>query len=335
MFLTIFLLGVSARPVESISVHPDECRQVPGFLVLADRRLFAVMAFLNAVGFDDEAKGMQMAPLRVKVRQMVAANLQNRPDKLAQWKRQYGRANFIICQNYAVRLTPDYPFRPAFPIPFKKLGKFHETLNDFWRTANLDTVWEAMKPGYLAELDRYPPERMRSAVDSLWAYLRMSRSDSWTFAIIPNPLSRNMTALAAHPGAYYYIVVGPGVRPGFNDHEYLHSIVDPIVKARLGPQERKLRAYFKASHGRTRYYGTVASFTGECLIHALSPRLRVRRDDTPENRAANDHEIDDLMQAGFLLVRPFYDLLASFEAGNLPFDQFVPQLFERLPPCRP
>jgi hypothetical protein len=332
--------NATAQASQAISAHADEFQQVPGFIVLADRRMFTVMTFLNAAGYDNEAKASEMPPLRVNVRQMVAANLQQSPQKLAVWQRQYAgyvKARILLpqYQEYALGLTPDYPFRPMFPTRRKQLSGFHQTLNDFWRTANLDAIWEAVKPDYMSEVRACRFETLQSGVDAVWAYLRMPRSDAFTFAIVPNPLCQSFTAQAVHRGAYYYIVNGPRVGRGFNSHEYLHSIVDPIVNASLTRQRRKLDEYFRASKGRTTYYGTVPNFTSECLIHALTPRLAMKRDDSPERRAASEREIDDLMNRGFLLVRPFYELLAGFESSHLPFDQFVPQLLDAVPSYRP
>lgn len=332
--------NAAAQASQSISAHADEFQQVPGFIVLADRRMFTVMAFLNASGYDSEAEGSEMPPSRVKVRQMVAANLEQSPQKLSAWQRQYAgyvKAHLRLpqYQEYALGLTPDYPFAPAFPVRNNQLSEFHQTLNEFWRTAKLDAIWEAVKPDYMSELREYQLETLQSGVDAIWAYLRMPRSDTFTFVIVPNPLCQSFTAQAVHREAHYYIVNGPRTGRGFNRHEYLHSIVDPIVNTSLARQKRKLDEYFRASKGRTVYYGTVPNFTAECLIHALTPRLAMKRDDSPERRAASEREIDDLMNRGFLLVRPFYELLASFESSLLPFDQFVPRLLDEIPSYRP
>jgi hypothetical protein len=107
------------------------------------------------------------------------------------------------------------------------------------------------------------------------------------------------------------------------------------LNASLERQRRKLDEYFRASKGRTTHYGTVPNFTSECLIHALTPRLALKRDNSPERRAAGEREIDDLMNRGFLLVRPFYERLASFESSQLAFDRFVPKLLDEIPSYRP
>jgi len=347
LVVTVFVVGaltvlsavvdnIASQSSQFISAHRDEFKQVSGFIVLADHRIFTVMAFLNAFGYDSEATGSEMPPLRVKVRQLVAANLRQSPQKLAEWQRTYARyvkARILLpeYQEYALGITPDYPFQPALPIRRKQLSEFHEILNNFCQTAKLDAIWEVVKPDYMSEVRAYQLETLQSDVDAVWTYLRMTRSDTFTFVIVPNPLCQSFTAQAVHRGAYYYIVNGPRVGRGLNNHEYLHSIVDPIVNASLAPQRGKLDEYFRASKGKTIYYGTTLNFSSECLIHALTPRLALKRDDTPERRAANEREIDDLMNRGFLLVRPFYELLGSFESSRLRFDQFVPQLFDRTP----
>src|SRR5512137_1576624 len=73
--------------------HPDEMitgtGATEGYAVLADRRIFAVMAFLNAVGYDDEVRRAPMHPMRLKVRKQVADNLAAYPEKLQAWKKYY------------------------------------------------------------------------------------------------------------------------------------------------------------------------------------------------------------------------------------------------------
>jgi hypothetical protein len=67
--------GSRVRPEPVSFGHPDEVVKGEGFMVLADRREFAVMAFLNATGYDVEAQGQQMHPVRIKVRELVTANV--------------------------------------------------------------------------------------------------------------------------------------------------------------------------------------------------------------------------------------------------------------------
>jgi len=61
--------------------HKDEILRKGDFVILADRRIFATMAFLNATGFDVEIQGMQMHPVRQIVRQKLKENAAEHPEK--------------------------------------------------------------------------------------------------------------------------------------------------------------------------------------------------------------------------------------------------------------
>ena len=57
------------------SDHVDGFRAGKDCIVVADRRIFAVMSFINAIGFDDQAQNTPMHPVRMKVREMLRVNL--------------------------------------------------------------------------------------------------------------------------------------------------------------------------------------------------------------------------------------------------------------------
>jgi hypothetical protein len=165
--------GAKGRPEPASFDHPDEVVRGGGFMALADRREFAVMAFLNATGFDDEAQGQQMHPVRVKVRQMVAANLAEHPKKVKAWRRY--RKGLVrkhlgtyAYQDYVLSLSTDYPFRRirrndelGYWYTAWLLADLPKVLNDFWRAAKLDEVWDAVKADYIAEIKRYDFEKMQ------------------------------------------------------------------------------------------------------------------------------------------------------------------------------
>ena len=145
----------------NLSHHLDERLTGQGFIVMADRRIFAVMAFLNAAGYNDEAPGRQMHPVRIKVRKMLEHNLQNSQTKLAKWKKYYQQKPVPIYayQDFALSMSPEYPFysqqadnKLGYPRMAPILKDLPQVLNDFWSTAELDKVWKEVKPEYLAEL---------------------------------------------------------------------------------------------------------------------------------------------------------------------------------------
>ena len=317
-------------------------------MVLADRRVFTVMAFLNAVGFDDEYSGQQMHPVRVRVRERVAANLAPHPEKLESWRRYYGAHSFgTFCyQDFALSLSADYPFRQirpdseiGYPAAAQSLKDFPEILNDFWVTANLDDVWQRIGPQYVTELRKYDFDRMEKQMAFLWQYLRMSRRDTLTLVNVPNLLDTHYHAIGAHYEDYYYTVESPGSHSyGLNIHEYLHSIVNPIVQAHPRAVKAAVRDYYEAGKDKPMFqsYREPVCFTYECLVRALDHRLSALASDTPETAHERaEARMAQLSEQGLTLAQPFYRLLAQYEESDQPFDRFFPTMLERLPKYQP
>ncbi len=340
--------GAKVQPEPVSFDHPDEVIRGEGFMILADRRVFTVMTFLNAVGFDDEYAGRQMHPVRVRVREMVAANLASHPERLASWRRYYAAHKFgTFCyQDFALSLSADYPFRQIRPdseigyvAAARTLRDFPNILNDFWGAAKLDDVWQHVRPEYLAELHKYDFARMERQMAFLWQYLRMPRQDTLTLVNVPNLLDTHYHAIGAHYENYYYTVESPGSHSyGLNVHEYLHSIVNPIVQARADTVKAAVSDYYEAGKDKSmsESYREPVCFTFESLVRALDHRIRALASDTPQ--AAEERveaRMVQLGQQGLTLAPPFYRLLAQYEESDQPFDRFFPTMLEHLPPYQP
>lgn len=333
----------AARPRPVVFAHPNELRKGEGFVLLADRRLFATMALLNATGFDKEAQGVPMHPIRQQVRRQVAANLAGSPERLQQW-RDYVKSRKLdsaIYQDFALTLQADYPFqriRPdrelRFPALAKVLQEFPEVLRDFWITAHLTNVWNEVKGDYLAELKKYDFVAMQRQMDSLWEYLRIPRRDTMTLVNVPNLLDMHYRALNAHYENYYYCVESPGACSyRLNAHDYLHFIVDPLVKAHFRQAREKLLRYYQAGKDGpvSKSYQDPTGFTLECLVRALDHRLRARWAQEPADVERIEKQLAEQTGKGLTLMRPFYELLSEYEGASVSFDAFLPVLFAHLP----
>ncbi len=338
--------GSKVRPEPVSFNHPDEVIRGEGFMALADRREFAVMAFLNATGFNEEAQGEQMHPVRLKVRQMVVANLAEHPKKVKAWRRyrnglvrkHLGTYNY---QDYVLSLSTDYPFRRIRPndelgywYTAWLLGDLPKVLNHFWRTAKLDKVWDAVKDDYIAEIKRYDFEKKQREMAFLWKYLGMERQDTLTLVNVPNPLDRHFSAIGAGYDGYHYSVESPGaIAHSLNIHEYLHSIVNALVSKNYAGHKSKLLKYYKAGKNApgAASYREPTIFVSECMVRALDRRIRGRFENTPRWTKLTKDQVASNTQEGLNLTQPFYDLLDGFERSGQPFDQYLPTLLEHLP----
>jgi hypothetical protein len=328
--------------------HPDEVIKgsgdAEGYVALADRRVFAVMAFLNTAGYDQEVPNMQMHPIRVKVRKMISENLSDQPDKLQAW-RQYYKDNLMGAwqyTNWALSLSSDYPFkriRPDKELTYAwtswMLKDFPNILNDFWTTANLDLVWAECRDDYLAELKKCDPNETAKGITFVWQYMRMQRTDNYIIIRVPNPLERYATANGNSFEHYFYSVEGPG--SGGYIHEYLHTFVNEMVKANYDSQKSRLRKYFNAGRDAaiSSSYQDPINWVSECLVHALDYRMTAMRVSDPTLEKRLEDRVDKLTQGGYTLLKPLHILLIDFEKSDKSFDQYLPIMFEKLPEYSP
>lgn len=335
--------GIQAEPVDFL--HEDEKREGDGFLVIADRRIFAVTAFANAMGYDTEM-GPEMHPVRVRVRETLAERLAEHPDRQREWKAFYDGLDLpiFVFLDYALSLNSDFPFRRVrpddelgYPQAADKLAELPEVLNDFWRVTDLGGIWESVKPVYAEELARYDFDRMSHELAFLWNYLRMERHDPFILVNVPDLVNTHYHGIGAQYGRYYYQVESPGSHSyGLNVHEYLHSIVNPLVQAAAPAFEEKIQAYFEVGkEGElAASYQHPVGMAQECMVRALDHRLRVLLDDSgdaEETAARVQARVEELTAGGLVFTGPFFELLGGFEESELAFGDYLPELLRRLP----
>jgi len=336
---TCLLAACSGR----VEFREDEWVLRGRFAALADRRIFAVMAFLNAAGYDEEFPGCAMHPVRLRVRELVSRNLEDCPEKVRDWKMWYGnhRSGAFAWKSFALALSPEFPFRRvvpdeklAYPWTAQALGDLPPILNHFWISARLDEVWAEVKPAYIAEVRRYDLEKMEREMAFLWSYLRMPRPDAGILVLVPDLLDHNTGSMAAGYGDHYYSVENQGSGSySLPVHEYLHSVVNALVEANHAGQQAKLDAWYEAGKDRPACatYREPATFAFECLVRALDYRIRAKIEGDPRWTDFCERHVASDTAEGLLLTAPFHGLLDGYERSGVPFDRYVPVLLERLP----
>jgi hypothetical protein len=343
--IAVFLLlggcGVHVK-VEPVSFsHEDEVIREGDFIVLADRRMFTIMAFMNACGYDEEFKGKQMHPARSRVREILKEQAAAKPEQFRKWKQYYNKVN-LRCfhyQDFALSLSADYPFRRirpdselGYPYAGQRLADFPDVLNEFWETSDMEKVWVEVKPIYLEEIGKYNFDNMESHLKFTWDYLRMERSDRFVFVSVPNLLDKHYQAIGAKYENYWYMVESPGAGTNsLNIHEYLHSIVNSMVVAFYKGHSEKLNKYFEAGKDPplAKSYGHPVTYTFECLVRALTTRLYVlMENDFTSSRG--EAKARYLTREGLILVEPFYHLLDEYEQTDKNFEEFLPVMLDML-----
>jgi len=195
-------------------------------------------------------------------------------------------------------------------------------------------VWEQVKPDYVAEIKKYDFEKMKRQMDFLWSYLHMPRQDTLTLVNVPNLLDTHFHAIGARYENFYYTVESPGSHAyDLNIHEYLHSVVNGLVKANFAAQKAKLLKYYRVGRNGPlcKSYQYSVGFTWECLVRALDHRLAMLQTNDPTDKKRIEGQVAWETEKGLTLTQPFYNLLAEFEQSEKPFDQFLPTMLEHLP----
>ena len=342
---TVFLfLGGCGETIKVEPVtfgHEDEVIIESEFIVLADRRVFTVMAFMNACGYDEEFKGKQMHPARSRVREILKEQAGAKPEQFRKWKQYYNKANLrrFHYLDYALSLSSDYPFRRirpdselGYPFAKRRLEDFPDVLNEFWEALGMEKVWAEVKPIYVEEIGKYNFDNMESHLKFTWDYFRMERRDEFVFVSVPNLLDQHYYAIGAKYENYWYMVESPGAGThSLNIHEYLHSIVNSMVEARYSEYAEKLNKYFEAGKDQplAKSYGHPVTYSYECLVRALTTRIYVLMEND-FTASGGESKVKYLTREGLILVEPFYDLLDEYEESDKDFEQFLPVLFDML-----
>lgn len=351
--LCLYVAGCSSLSEPNVEVssvefsHPDEIVRGEDFFTLADRRIFTVMTFINAMGYDSEWEGKQMHPVRVKVRKIVESRLAKQPKKKRKWQKYYDEKELEVYHyvDFAPSLSSDYPFRRirpdselGYPEAQRKLEHFPDILNDFWATVRLEEVWDEVKPEYVAEINKYDFEEMSRQLSFLWGYLKMERDESHMIVNIPNLMGPHYQGFSIQYEKYIYTVENPGSHSyGINIHEYLHKIVGPLVDVHYKHHQNRLRNYYNAGKDSNwvKPYQHPRIFTEECLVRALDNRIKMKmKDEATRQIEAEPSMVTQETSNGFNLVRPFYQLMSQFEESSKSFEDFLPVMLETLPEYR-
>jgi hypothetical protein len=200
--------------------------------------------------------------------------------------------------------------------------------------AKLDQVWDEVKADYITEIQKYNMEKMRRDLTTVWQYLRMPRKDSFLLVTVPDLLGKRYQGVGAAYENYYYSVESPGASSySLNIHEYLHSIVNSLVKASYPRCKDRLQAYYEAGKGKMLFslYADPVVLTSECLVRALTGRLNVQSTNVPAARTHIEDQLAKETANGLPLTMPFYRLLSKYEQSGKSFDAFLPDMLENLP----
>ncbi|MDA2929403.1 tetratricopeptide repeat protein [Acidobacteria bacterium AH-259-O06] len=306
-----------------------------------DVRIFAVMAALNAAGFDYETPGKEMSD----VRRLVRRELQHADSTLLEQLKTFYKTHRtsadeadeqVAYTSLALLLSglSDFKITPGeeeMPADVLQIRGFEQLVQEFYQKANIESLWQRYQPYYARELLAYRPV-VKDVIRQTLEYFRIPPRIVLDrhIILIPDLLNAQNVVNARNLELVYYIVVGPTNSPADNhpqlQHEYLHFLLDPLVKKFGGillKHQDLLDLVQSQPQLKREYQNKYLLIVAESLIESILLRLH-----PPEDL---NRELVSLFRQGFVLVPYFERGLKVYEESELiSFPSYVESLFQRI-----
>ena len=305
----------------------------------ASPSLFAVLAAINATGYDADLDSNANHPLREAVRKELAAKripcLEELKDFFQQHRKKDSTAE--LSQYISFALVVDGP--PAFASRLKRneippdvaeLEGFQPLMARFYREAGIDSLWTKAQPGFEAAIARYHAP-VTGAVTQVNAYLRAESSGirGWSFQVYVDLLGAPNQIHTRSYANQYFVVVTPSPEPQAADvrHAYLHFQLDPLA-TRHADELLKKKAVgdyaLGAPYLEEFYKSDFLLLATECLIKAVESRLEPG---SPQQKQAL---VQRALGEGYVLTPHFAEQLAVYESQDRSMRFFYPDLISSI-----
>jgi tetratricopeptide (TPR) repeat protein len=316
--------------------HGLAAQQPPQGQLDASPSLFAILAAVNAAGYDAEIDSPTNNPLRAQIRKALSSkNLPSiqRLKKHFEARRQWNW-NSELSQYISYALSVDGPptFKPRYspaqmPPDTLILESMGPILADFWREADLDALWRASQPAYDQAIAEYHAPVSQAILESN-LYLRNPTSgmSGRRFQVFVDLLASPNQVHTRSFGDDYFVVVTPSVRPRVTDirHAYLHYLLDPLIiryrknlDAKRGLGDLALGSPILAEA----YKEDFSLLASMCLVKAVEARL---------DRSLGPPSVEQSMREGFILTAYFYEALGAYEKQEQALRLHLPAMIDAI-----
>lgn len=319
------------------SAGATELERFANIRFLLDERIFAVMAALNAAGFDYEANPNGVSPPRALVRRSLAALDPGLEEKLERFYLEHGgRDDPAAVQARYTSLSlwlegpPSFKFSGklgAAPREVRELLGFENLVAELYKSAEIARLWKQCLPYYQAEVERYRGA-IAEIIRDVLTYLRSGPRVALDrqIILIPDLLNSHGFSNARNLENSYFLILGPATNIDEHKaairHEYLHFLLDPLI-AKYGiiivernRLQRLALARPRAERNLTSDFFLVAT---ESLLRAIEIRMS-GAEETESRQMLENYD------RGFILLPYFLEALRSYEQGGEGFFSVLPDL---------
>lgn len=296
----------------------------------ASPSIFAVLAAVNAAGYDAEIDSASNHPLRKALRDHLAGQKLESVDALKRFFRDHRKADpgAELSQYISFALVlngpPDFSFKysvSALPPDAAALEQLTPLLVAFYREAHLEDLWKRTQPYFDQAIAQYQEPVVRAVLQAN-AYLRNPTSGylGRRFQIFLDLLGAPNQVQTRSYVDDYYVVVTPAADVPIDEirHAYLHYLVDPLPLKFSGEVKKKqaLRDYALGSPIlEDQYKSDFILLATECFIKAVESRI--------DRKPAL---VSQALREGFVLTPAFAEGLALFEKQERAMRLYFPEL---------
>jgi len=300
----------------SKSTHSNDLARDPIVSVRADERIFTVFAAIKAAGFEKETRMKEIEDLPIQAVQNVSDFIRSR-----------GFSEQDYCA-YALLLSDPPRFEKVFSTldlksPVRSpISDFNLVLREFYKAADIHSIWEKMKPEYEKEIKRDQKFANNSLISVFNFLKRPLPHGADSIMLFPNLLQKRGSGYGNLLEGVAYLIVGASADAETIQHEFLHTIINPLTRKHITQAYKAKKLH---SLGRIRapfYYRSWETMVNETLIRTIVAMLQYQDKGKRENATAR------LSRDGFLLAPYFLGKLESYEKGDIRFDEFYPRLFD-------
>jgi len=311
-------------------------REAPATNITVDgsEAMFTTMCALLAAGFEAQVSSDGWTPFRTQLRDRMEHAQGPAVDALREFyqKHELNDPGAMLSQYIWFGLVsgPAPNFKPTMkrdelPPEVITLEGFPEILSKFYVEQHIGRIWVQVQPVYNHEIDQIH-DTVSQIVFVATNYLRVipNPGDPRTFQIIVEPLVGRITNVRNFQDHYAIILSGSADVPVDTvRHAYLHFLLDPlplqyphVVAVKRPLYEVALHAPRLTPDLRDDY----PSYFAECMVRAVE--LKLKRMSPGERDAALDTNDSD----GYILVRPLFKALDSFEGAEPAMKYYFPDM---------
>lgn len=307
-----------------------------GDQLVADIRMFTVMAAINVGGYDDGLNAEAASPVRQALREdleSIDTGMRSRLRTFYEQKR-LGDPELDLSRYISFSLMcgepPYFDLRAEvptdLPLDVRPIRGLSAILREFYEVADIEDLWQKYRPAYEREMLRYQ-DALIEAVYEINGYLRMPASSRETlgfrvyFDLLAAPGAINMRSY----GGDVKVVIHPSSEPRTEEIRaaYLLHQLDRLsirYSEAVARKEGLSRLALYAPALDDAYKTNFQLLVTKSLAHAIQTRMLYEAEERKRER------IGAHLRQGFILAPYFYEKLGEYEKQPQSFRRYYETL---------